>query len=499
MKVYQPRITVSLIKVIERTDVGGAAVNGPAARYREIASQTIDLTPYLGDMGSVHVSKGVNEPAGAFSISFADKPSATNALPKAQYMESMYGLVEPMDLIEIRMAREPHKYAKQKKLPIVMRGFVSEVRREQGMGPDGRPFRRVTIAGQDYGKILQLLQIIYINNQAIGDNMMHGFDFFAKYHVDTANNPSVKGFIEQVTNLILQKFVSEMPWAKKPGITSPFTKITPEVSVPGRISGPLVNAWPGGGPVYQLLALVCDVSTGWNEMFVHDREDDVALVLRPTPFIRPDGSLIPPADAGWFAPESLQLDEDIVAISSTRSDDAVANFFWVRHPRFLLTNDADMRLQSQPLPITNHPNCDPALYGIRMLDTMLNVGSPEDVAGDGPHFEVEKKQTDVEHEWRAQKLEILKEASWDSVLFERGMMRLKGDETIRAGAFMNLKMGDVSSRVYVTRVDHEFSLYQGFFTAIQYDRGTGFVARAAIQKAPFYKEMNAEGVYFTRV
>ena len=69
--------------------------------------------------------------------------------------DSLYALVEPMDLIEIRIARESHKNS-HKDLPIVMRGFVSEIRRDETMGPDGKASRRVIISGQDYGKLLQI-------------------------------------------------------------------------------------------------------------------------------------------------------------------------------------------------------------------------------------------------------------------------------------------------------------------------------------------------------
>ena len=488
MKVYQPRITVTLVKVIGRKDLGSAK-QGPAKRFGALTSKTIDLTPYLGEMGSVHVSKGVSEPAGAFSISFGDEPHS-------EYLESLYGVIEPMDLVEIRMAREPHKFAAKKKLPIVMRGFVSDVRREQAMGPDGRPFRRVTVAGQDYGKILQLLQIIYINNAVVGDNIIHAFPFIEKYKIDTSNNPDVQTFVEQIVSEMVQKFVDQMPWSKTSlDIARPFAKLVPLVSAEGKICSQLVNAWPGGGPLYALLSLACDVSTGWNELFVHDREDDVAIVLRPTPFIRADGSLIPPADQGWFAPEASISDADIVAISATRADDEIANFFWVRHARWPLISDEAMRLLSQPLPVGDHPNCDPTLYGIRMLDTSLNLGAPGEFVGDGPRRDVMVKHDEVELAWQKSRLEILKEASWDSVIFERGMMRLKGNENVRAGMFLKVTMGKLTHRVYVTRVDHEFAPFGGFYTAIQYDRGTGFIVRAGTEKAPFYREMNTEGAY----
>jgi hypothetical protein len=76
--------------------------------------------------------------------------------PKAQ--DSLYALIEPMDMIEIRAARRPDKFAGTK-LPLIMRGFVSSVRRSESMGEDGTPNRTIMIQGQDSGKLLQMFAI----------------------------------------------------------------------------------------------------------------------------------------------------------------------------------------------------------------------------------------------------------------------------------------------------------------------------------------------------
>ena len=71
--------------------------------------------------GSIRTSKNLDDPAGGFSITFAD-------IVEQQLADSVAYEVEPQDMVEIRAARWPHLYGGQ--LPLVMRGFISQVMRE---------------------------------------------------------------------------------------------------------------------------------------------------------------------------------------------------------------------------------------------------------------------------------------------------------------------------------------------------------------------------------
>jgi len=162
MKVYEPKIEVMLVKAIKRTEIiPKVPVN--AKRYGK-SLQSIDLTKYLSENGGVHTSKSIREPAGAWSVTICDK-----AHP--DFFETIYALIEPMDLIEIRMAHDPYEYRDVEKqtigIPVVMRGFVSMITRNEIMSGD-KPIRTVTISGQDFGKILQIIQIFYLNNSIVG-------------------------------------------------------------------------------------------------------------------------------------------------------------------------------------------------------------------------------------------------------------------------------------------------------------------------------------------
>jgi hypothetical protein len=88
--------------------------------------------------------------------------------------QSLYAMIEPMDIIEIRMAHAPSSY--EDRIPVVMRGFVGMIRRSRSMS-GGKPQRTVMVAGNDYGKILQILRIYYLNNSAVGDNIVAEMKF----------------------------------------------------------------------------------------------------------------------------------------------------------------------------------------------------------------------------------------------------------------------------------------------------------------------------------
>ena len=143
-----PLLQVRLYKTISRKTVDGQAA--VSARY-EGKDEFIDLVPFMQSGSMVRTSKSVREPAGGFSITFADQAQHSGAVGSGLALESVYGLVEPMDIVEIRMwggvGSMPDK------APIIMRGFVSEIQRQQAVGENGQPQRQVVVTDQDYGKI----------------------------------------------------------------------------------------------------------------------------------------------------------------------------------------------------------------------------------------------------------------------------------------------------------------------------------------------------------
>ena len=203
MRLYHPKISVMLFKSVKRREIV-PDVPVAAARYAE--QGVFDLTPLLGESGGVRLAKGVRDPAGAFSITLVDKPHGT-------LVETYYALIEPMDIVEIRLAHDPFEYAKPEegyRLPVLMRGFVSQVTRSETL-QGGRPSRSVTITGQDFGKLLQIIQIFYLDNSVVGDNLLSEFKFFHKYlPTGLAKHQDVEDFVNSVLWQVINPYLKRI-------------------------------------------------------------------------------------------------------------------------------------------------------------------------------------------------------------------------------------------------------------------------------------------------
>jgi hypothetical protein len=79
------------------------------------------------------------------------------------------------------------------------------------------------------------------------------------------------------------------------------------------------------------------------------------------------------------------------------------------------------------------------------------------------------------------------EMNKDNVVFERGtakikggLMRPDGKEALKAGDYARFKLGKVESIGYIVQITDEFIPYQGYFTSLTIERGTGFAKRESM-------------------
>lgn len=485
-----------LYKTISRTTVDGQqAVSG---RYQG-KDEYIDLTPYLGDGSSVVTSKSVRDPAGAFSISFADRPNTAGiskgpVLPKAA-LETIYGLVEPMDVVEIRMwsGLGPKPII----LPIKMRGFVSEVSRSQTMGNDGKPVRTVVVSGQDYGKIWQTYQILYLQAYAAGEALLTNYNMWSMFGIEAQNTMKAADFvrtmIEKIINPHIAGFMPEhspMPKA---------IKTDESVSVAhGVVNNSYQNAQ---GSIYDLLRLYGDVGI-WNELYTEDRENGVHLVYRPTPALH----VSKPKDAKSRkiqddAPDPIYVtvaDEDIQSISTARTDANVANFYWVNNQRFDLIDDIYRKLfalkdSDTTVNLKDYANSSSKYYGVRPMygetqqgdDGVTNMTS-------GLSEEKQDERSGKFEAWIDNRRRIMMEMNKDNVVLERGSARVKGGlmrpldkkgkaEAMKAGDYARFQTGNLEFEGYIVQLVDEFMPFNGYHATITFERGTGFVTRAKME------------------
>lgn len=472
IRVYQPDVRIVLYKTISRTTLDG---NNPVSQRFQGLARTIDLTPFLADGSSVRTSKSVREPAGGFMLTLADKPYKGSYIEESTF-ESLYGLIEPMDFIEIRMRHDPPALGGAKP-PVIMRGFVSAVSRTETMGADGRPQRAVLVRGLDYGKLWQQIRLMYTPGYIIGQNVLSGFKLFELFGVGFQNTMPAADFVTQVVEKILNPYLANL----MPKNTSNPSTVQLDVRVKhGTIGGSAPQNFQG--TLADMLRAYGDVGV-WNELYLDDREDGVYCVYRPNPALDINGNLIQ-SDAP--KPVYVDLpDTDVISLNVERSDEGVSNYYWVRAPLFEMVGDLPRKLWAldsadmATVDLSEYENSAANLYGLKLVDTETQQGG-DDVStfSSGlPSADQSKRDTSMAN-WINDRREILVNQNKDNVLLERGTMRVRGNEGIKAGMYVRLRRGQFRATYYVTQVDHEYLPFVGFFSTLTVERGTGFVERS---------------------
>lgn len=480
VRVYHPDISVTLYKTIKRTKLDSSVA--VSARYQGI-DQKIDLTPYMGEAGSVRLSKSVREPAGGFVVTLADIP-----YDGALSFETLAGIIEPMDFIEFRMRHSARSGGGD--IPVVMRGFISDVQRVEAIGPDGKPMRSVTLSGQDYGKLWQQMRIAYLPGYVIGQETLSNFKLFERFGVGMKTTQKAGEFVTEVVQKILNPYLA----ALMPENTPNPKEIKLDISVKHGTTS-VTGAQNREDTIYGLLRFYSDVGI-WNELYLEDREDGVYCVYRPNPYKSVAGKMI--QDDAPDVPVIDVLDTDIISMSVGRSDANVANYYWVRGPVFELATDiyrrqAATRADDKTVLLKDYPNSAEKLYGIRLMfeetqqggDDVNSFKSGEDAAGDA------KRDTSVAN-WINDRRRIMVEQNKDNVVFERGTIRMRGNEEIKAGNYIRVKRGSFQAEYYVVQHDIEYIPFQGFFSTLLLERGTGFIERAKREgglDSPYFAEL----------
>lgn len=488
-----PQVSVRLYKTISRKTVDGQSA--VSVRYSG-KDEYIDLTPFLNQGSSVVTTKSVREPAGAFSITFADKPHngglySGMGLGLISALETVYGLVEPMDMVEIRMWNGVGP--KPAVLPIKMRGFVSEVQRSQTMSDSGTPSRQVVVTGHDYGKIWQMFQVIYLAAYAEGQALLTSFNLWDLFGVQAQNTMKAGEFVRQMVQKVINKHIQ--------GFIPENSPMPKEIQTGDSIAvkhGVVNNSYQNmQGSIYDILKFYGDVGV-WNELYVEDREDGVHAVYRPVPALhisKPEGAESRKIQDD--APEPIFVpvpDDDIQSLSTARSDANVANFYWVTNSRFDLVDDLYRKLHAISVKDTtvnlkDYPNAAVKYYGVRpMYAETQQGGDATDSMTSGLDEKRQEKRTQDTESWIEKRRRLMRDMNKDNVVLERGSARIKGGpmrpdgkECMKAGDYATFKMGRVESVAYVVQIVDEFLPFQSYTTTLTFERGEGFVTRAGME------------------
>lgn len=484
-----PRLTVRLFKTISRETVDGQSA--VSSRYQG-KDAYIDLTPFLGEGAVVRTAKSVREPAGAWSITVTDQPqeSFNSAVGFSQKeLETLSALVEPMDVVEIRMwngfGPAPAEY------PIIMRGFVSDVSRSQIMRSDGRPQRMVTLSGQDYGKIWQTFQVIYLAAYAERKALLTNFNLWEMFGAEAKTAMKSGEFVRTMIEKVINPHID--------GFMPPYTPMPRKLETGDSISvahGVVNNSYQNmQGSIYDILKFHGDVGV-WNELYTEDREDGVHCVYRAIPALHitaPEGKNRKIQDD---APDPVFVEIDagfVESLNLSRSDANVANFYWVNNARFDLIDEMQRKLASIPgdsgkVSLKEYPNTAVKYYGVRLMQAETQQGDDK-LANltSGQKAAAQEDRSKKQEAWIDKRRRLMMEMNKDNVVFERGTARVKGGptratgEAMRAGDYALFTFGAMMWEAYVVQVEHEFTLYQGYTTTLTLERATNFVSRSTME------------------
>jgi hypothetical protein len=493
-KSASPQISVRLFKTISRATVDGQ--RAASARYQG-KDEFIDLTPFLSDGSAVRTSKSVRQAAGGFSIMFADKAQTAAS---SQTLESIYGLVEPMDGIEIRMWGGVGP--RPAELPVIMRGFVSNVGRPQMMTDGQKPMRQVTITGQDYGKIWQMLQVIYLQAYSESKGLLTTYALWELFGLKAVNAMLAADFIKQAIDKIVNPFIDKMLPEHWPMPRSIKTDILVKR---GAINNSYQNTQ---GSIYDILRGNADVPT-WNELYIEDRQDGVYCVYRPIPALRLSADKSGSRKIQEDAPDPVYvdvLDDDVQSNTPERSDANVANFYWVNNTKYDLIDEMQRKLQSIPVKDKrvsqeDYPNSNAKYYGTRPMyaETVQADGGIQNMGSGQSGSDIEANRTKMES-WIEKRGRELMEMNRDNVVYEQGsahvkggQMRADGKEPMKAGDYARFKQGNMTWDAYCVQIDHEFRAFAGYTQTIIYERGEGFANRIGMQSGGWLVEQASRG------
>lgn len=509
----KPQISVRLYKTINRQTLDGKSA--VSVRYSG-KDEYIDLTPFLAQGSSVVTTKSVRDPAGVFAITFADKPhngglTSGMGLGMVSALESVYGLVEPMDVVEIRMWHGVGP--KPAVLPIKMRGFVSDISRQQSVSDNGIPARQVVVSGHDYGKIWQMYQVLYLPAYAGGTPLLSSYALMEMFNVDAKNaykaGEFVRTMVQKVVNKHLQGFMPEntpMPREIQTGDS---------IAVKHGVVN--ISSQSVQGAIYDILKTHGDVGV-WNELYTEDREDGVHCVYRPIPALhitKPDGAKSRKIQDD--APDPVYVlipDEAVQSISCARSDANVANFYWVDNARFDLASEIYRKLfgiaeKDSTVYLKDYPNAAVKYYGIRPMYASTQQGDDNtQTMTSGQDAGVQAKRDDQTMSWLEKRRKIMVEMNRDNVVLERGTARIKGGpmrpdgkESMKAGDYAKFRMGNLEYSAYVTQIVDEFLPFDRYTTMLTYERGEGFITRAEMEggvQSPWLAEQATRGANLFR-
>lgn len=472
--------------------------------------QELDITPYIGEGGSISTAKDLYNPKGRWEVVIPDKPwgkaAGSGSGQSSFIVDTIYGLIAPMNVVEIRLARDAFKYTNR--LPVIMRGFVRDVAREEAMGEDGQPARFVRLSGDDYGcigEIVKLHQFFGASGQYLNPIMR-----LNELALNTNPLPASK-YMETLLDKLWNEQLFQMMAETGNGKVE-------QIQFDGQVTQGIVSTAQlatNNGTAWKLMMDQAD--TPWNELYIEDRDIEIDgeegpfLVYRPTPYAEIDKNLDPNLSNNEFIentgqkidPSKVRIvwaDEgeasEFVMVRSAnyrRHDREVYNIFWVTGTMLKFAADKQMATaiakEIEDVHSLHYKNSQVEIYGARPLE----LNSSHMPAGTQPHHTADNpEQSRVNlSNWTKLRRQWLMAANRDNVKFDEGELSVHGNEQLRIGSYYLILRGSLKVQHYITQVSHHFVPYREFTTTLGFIRANNHYLREqwrSMGQSPYFME-----------
>lgn len=403
--------------------------------------ETKNITEWFGESCVISTSKGIMEPSGTFSISFLDRRDGNS---------SIYARVHPMDGIEIMAVHDG-----KKPLKTIMRGFVSRVSREEGLDEDGTPVRRVSITGEDVGKIWLTQYLYFLPTAQDQIRTISGFGIHANYFHSNPKNMTGAEFIEKLGS-VLAGHVDTLTANTKMGLSLGFAPEGKGLIAPHLLQGSHDISF------YQFMASLLDAGA-FHELWIDDPGQGPALIRW--------------RDL-WSGPAGEHINQDqIASIRAWRDDSSVSNWYFCYPRAGVLVTQTDAYIEA----LRAGDVCDGRTedrwslekhFGWRKMEVNFAL-RPEGFSSNNDQTKKSQYEQSVpimSEYIKAQTLR-LRNLNKDNSRLESCTAVVEGNEEIRPGTWVTMQKSEAAWMFYAVKVEHQIHLFNSFKTTVHGMRG----------------------------
>ncbi len=137
------------------------------------------------------------------------------------------------------------------------------------------------------------------------------------------------------------------------------------------------------------------------------------------------------------------------------------------------------------------------MFGIRKMEVETVLENNETTVSDADRESSLRKNNANTLLWVEKRRALLAELNQDNVVFESDSLRMRGNPDVKAGMYLDILRGPRQTgtgKVYAHTVTQEFAVYNGYFTTVHYDRGTGFITRAQRPQSMYLPRLKLKGL-----